>query len=114
MADCPDFIDVFVEGETLNGLQPTAEVVGIDKVINLPLELLRPVIVVAVDGSVLDGAVYSLNLSVIWHDAFGASMSLLIGFGLVYGETIRDMRVRRDLGPRIIATRIIGQFSLDS
>ena len=32
---CPDFADVFVWGETLEGLEPTGEAVGRDKVVEV-------------------------------------------------------------------------------
>ena len=60
----PDFKDVFVRGESFEGLQPAAKIVGIDKVIEVALELLVAVIVIAFDSCLLDGPVHPLDLTI--------------------------------------------------
>jgi hypothetical protein len=37
--DCPDFADVFVGGEALEGLEPASIIVGVDEVAEVGLEL---------------------------------------------------------------------------
>src|SRR4051794_37756421 len=45
-------------------LEPATEVVGRDEVIEVPPELLVAVVVIALDGGILDGAVHPLDLAV--------------------------------------------------
>src|ERR1700694_6226495 len=61
---CPDVADVFVWGEAFQGLEPTAEVVCGDEVGQVGSELVVRLIVIAVDGRLLDGAVHSLDLAI--------------------------------------------------
>jgi hypothetical protein len=58
---CPDFADVFIGGE---GLEPSAEVVSANEVGEVHFELVVVVIVEALDGRLLDGAVHSLDLTI--------------------------------------------------
>ena len=65
---CPCLADVFVGCETPQGFQPAAEVVGGEEVGQVGSELVVRVVVIAVDGRLLDGSVHPLNLPVIRHD----------------------------------------------
>src|ERR1700686_1528791 len=61
---CPDVADVFVWGEAFQGLEPTAEVVCRDEVGQEGSGLGVRLIVLAVDGPPLAGAVHSLDLAI--------------------------------------------------
>src|ERR1700680_1928797 len=61
---CPDVADVFVWGEAFQCLKPTAEVVCGDEVGQVGSELVVRLIVIAVDGRLLDGAIHSLDLAI--------------------------------------------------
>lgn len=61
---CPLFANELVRRETLEGLQPSAEVVGVDEQVEMLFELPVAVIVKAFDGGFLDGAVHPLDLAV--------------------------------------------------
>src|ERR1700676_1350841 len=61
---CPGLPDVFVWREAFQGLEPACEVVGDDEVGQVASELVVRLIVIAVDGCLLDGAVHSLDLAV--------------------------------------------------
>jgi hypothetical protein len=54
---CPDFADVFVRREAAEGLQAPAEIVSADEVCEVGIELLLAVVVIALNGSFLDGQV---------------------------------------------------------
>ena len=58
------FADEFVGREALEGLEPASEVVGVDEVPQIPPQVFVSVIVEALDGCVLDGAVHALDLPV--------------------------------------------------
>ncbi len=60
----PLFADELVGRESLEGLEPAAEVVGVDEVLEVPPQLIMAIVVEALDGRVLDGAVHALDLSV--------------------------------------------------
>ena len=60
----PLLADEFVGRETLQCLEPAAEVVSSDEVIKMPLELGVIVVVVTLHGGILDGSVHPLDLSV--------------------------------------------------
>ena len=60
----PGFTDEFVDRKTAEGLQPFGEVVGGEKVNQVGTELCVAVVVVALNGGFLDGAVHALDLSV--------------------------------------------------
>ena len=60
----PPLADERVGGEALESFWPTAEAVGGDEVGEMPLELSVFVVVLALDGRVLDGAVHPLDLPV--------------------------------------------------
>jgi hypothetical protein len=62
--DCPSFADEVVWGETLQGLEAAAEVVGADEVGEMALVLAVGVVVIALDGGLLDRTVHSLDLPV--------------------------------------------------
>jgi hypothetical protein len=61
---CPCFADEFVGSEAAQPLEALAEVVGGDEVVEVLPELYVAVVMIAVDGSVLDGAVHPLDLAV--------------------------------------------------
>jgi len=61
---CPGFAGELIGGQALQGLQPAGEVVGCDEGGQVPFELLVVVVMVSLDGCVLDGAVHSLDLTV--------------------------------------------------
>src|ERR1700746_2646948 len=61
----PALADVFVGGETLQGLQSAGEVVGGDEVAEMEPELLVVIVVEAVNGSFLDGPVHALDLPLV-------------------------------------------------
>src|SRR5580692_3845275 len=71
---CPCLADVFVGCETPQGFQPAAEVVGGEEVGQVGSELVVRLIVVAVDGRLLEGAVHPLDLAVIWPPLRSARM----------------------------------------
>ena len=60
----PSLADEFVGGETFQGLQSAAEVVGCDEVVEMLTQLLVIVVVIALDGRFLDGAVHPFDLPV--------------------------------------------------
>src|SRR5690349_24982795 len=60
----PDLADELVGCESLQGLEPAAEVVGGDEVDEMPAELVVAVVVEALDGGVLDGPVHPLDLTI--------------------------------------------------
>ena len=62
--DCPSFADELVRGETFEGLEPTAEIIGVDEIGEMSAQLVVIVIVVSLNGRVLDRAVHSLDLTV--------------------------------------------------
>lgn len=61
---CPDFADVFVRGETLQGLEALAELVSIYEVNKMGFELLVAVVVLAFDGGVLDRSFDAFDLAI--------------------------------------------------
>jgi hypothetical protein len=60
----PAFTDEFVGGESGEGLESFGEVVSGDEVVEVSSELFLVVIVVAFDGSFLDGSIHAYDLSV--------------------------------------------------
>src|SRR3954470_3327022 len=60
----PALADELVWGKAFEGLQATTEVVGGDEVIEVTFKLLMTVVVIALDGGLLDGAVHSLDLAI--------------------------------------------------
>ncbi len=60
----PGFADEFVGCETFEGLESSAEVIGIDEVAEMSPELRMSVVVIAVNCGFLDGSVHPLDLSV--------------------------------------------------
>ena len=61
---CPDITDIFVGREAFERLQAPSEVVGGDKIVEMSTQLIVAVVVVALDGRILDGAVHSLDLPI--------------------------------------------------
>ena len=61
---CPGLTDVFVWGEALQGLEPACEIVGHDEVGQVVSELAVRLIVIAVNGCLLNGAVHPFDLAV--------------------------------------------------
>jgi len=61
---CPGFADVFIGRETLQGFEPTAEVIGSDKISQMGAQLVTCFVVVTVDGGLFEGAVHALDLTV--------------------------------------------------
>ena len=61
--------------EALEGLQGTAKAVGGDELSEVASKLIVVVVVEALDRRVLNGAVHSLDLTVIRHDGLGALTS---------------------------------------
>lgn len=71
----PDFADVFVRCEASKCLQPAAEIVGVDKVVQVPAELIVVVVVEAFYRRVLDGSVHPLDLTICpWVARFGQTV----------------------------------------
>ena len=62
--DCPALADELVRREARQRLQSSAEVVGIDEVGEMSAQLGVIVIVVSLDGRVLDGAVHAFDLPI--------------------------------------------------
>ena len=60
----PCLTDEFVWREACEGLQAAAEVVGVDKVVEMLGELLMAVIMKALDGCFFDGPVHPLDLPI--------------------------------------------------
>ena len=60
----PGLTDEFVWRETFEGLEASAEVVGVDEVVEMLGELLMAVIMKALDGRFFDGPVHPLDLPV--------------------------------------------------
>jgi hypothetical protein len=58
------FADGFVGCEALEGLQSSAEVVGLDEIGEVPAELVVGVVVEALDGCFLDSPVHAFDLAV--------------------------------------------------
>ena len=63
----PGFADELVGRETAQRLEPARIVVGGDEVLEVRLELPVRVVVVALDGYLLDGPVHALDLPVGAH-----------------------------------------------
>ncbi len=61
---CPDFTDIFVWSEPLEGFEPLGEVVGQQEGVQVLLELVMAFIMIAFDRCVLDRPVHPLDLSI--------------------------------------------------
>src|SRR5215204_5873924 len=73
--DCPSFGDELVWREAFEHLQPAAEVVGGDEVVEVPSELVMAIVVIALHSGFLDGSVHPLDLPVgPWVVGFGQPM----------------------------------------
>ena len=55
---------MFVRREAAQGLEPAGMVVGIQEELQMRSELLVAVVVVALDGGVLEGSVHALDLTI--------------------------------------------------
>lgn len=62
--DCPPFADELVWCEAFERLEATAEIVSVDEVLEVSAQLVVVVVVEALDGCVLDGAVHSFDLAI--------------------------------------------------
>jgi hypothetical protein len=60
----PEFADVFVGRKAFEGLEPSGEVVGLKKVVQVRFELVMGVVEVSLDGGILDGSVHAFDLPV--------------------------------------------------
>ena len=60
----PEFAEIFVGCEPLEGLESSGEVVGSEEVCQVRFELVMGVIEVSLDGGVFDGSVHALDLPV--------------------------------------------------
>lgn len=58
---CPDARDVFIGCQAAQGLEPTCMVVGVDEELKVLPELVVVVVVVSLDGRVLDRPGYSFR-----------------------------------------------------
>ena len=61
---CPDFADVFVGRETVQGFEPASEVVSIQEVGQMLSQLAMRFVVVTLDRGILDCSVHSFGLPV--------------------------------------------------
>ena len=61
---CPALADEFIRREAFECLEPSGKVVGIDEVGEMPPKLVVAIVMVAIDGSLLDGSVHGLDLPV--------------------------------------------------
>jgi hypothetical protein len=72
---CPDFADVFVWRETVEGLEAPGVVICIDEVGEVAAELVMAVVVEPLDGRVFYGPVHSFDLTVRpWMIDFGEAV----------------------------------------
>ncbi len=60
----PAFTDELVGREAFERLEPSAEIVGVNEVCEMPSQLVVIVVVIALDRGVFDGAVHALDLTV--------------------------------------------------
>ena len=60
----PEFAEVFVGRESLEGLESSGEVVGSEEVGQVRFELVMGVVEVLLDGGVFDGSVHAFDLPV--------------------------------------------------
>lgn len=83
----PCFADGFVGREAAERLQPTSEVVGGDEVGEMLAKQIMRLVIVALDGRFLDGAVHAFDLAVgTWVARFGQPMfDVEIGAGRFEG-----------------------------
>jgi hypothetical protein len=70
---CPDACDVFVGRQAAQGLEPAAMILGVNEELEVLPYLVVAIVVVALDGRFLDGAVHPFDLAVIRHEGVGAS-----------------------------------------
>ena len=61
---CPGFTDEFVSRETFEGLQAPSEVVGGDEIREVAAEMIMALVVVSLDGSVLERPVHAFDLTI--------------------------------------------------
>ncbi len=61
---CPDFADVFIGCEALEGFEPPGEVIGHHEAVEMGLQLFMRVVVIPFYSRFLDGSVHALDLPV--------------------------------------------------
>jgi len=83
-----------IGGETLQGFEPSSEVVGAHEVSQMLSELVMAVVVVAFDRRVFDGAVHPLNLTI------GPGMSRL---GQAMVHIVLGTGILKGMGPEELA-----------
>jgi hypothetical protein len=71
----PCFAEELVGCDASQALEAFSEVVGGDEVVEVSSQLIVAVVVEALDGGILDGAVHPLDLAVIRHVGSGVAMS---------------------------------------
>lgn len=95
--DCPPFADELVWRETFERLEATAEIVSVDEILEVSAQLVVVVVVEALDGCILDGAIHPFDLAV--HSWMArlcqAMLNVEIGTCRLKGMT----SVRHVLGP---------------
>ncbi len=85
---CPLFTDEFVRAQASQCLQSACEVVGVYKIIQISDELSMVIIMIALDGRLLEGPVHPLHLVVApWMIHFAEAMFNII----VFTNPIEDM-----------------------
>ena len=86
---CPDFADVFVWGQAVEGLQTAREIVGVDEVAEVAAEMIVGLVVEPLDRCFLDGPVHPLDLTVgPGVPGFGEAM-IDVGLGAGQFEPVR-------------------------
>lgn len=89
--DCPTSADELIGREALQGLQTAAEIVGADEVLKVAFELTVAVVVIALDGRILDRPVHPLDLSVRpWMIDLGEAMLDAV-FPAAHREHVSDI-----------------------
>ena len=62
--DCPSVADELVGCEAVEGFEPSGKIVGGDEVVEMPNELAIRLVVISLDGRVLDRPVHPLDLPI--------------------------------------------------
>ncbi|EZQ13534.1 hypothetical protein CF98_27020 [Halopseudomonas bauzanensis] len=95
------FADELIGREALEGFQSSPEIIGVDEVVKVPSQLVVLVVVEALDGGVLDGAVHPLDLSV------GAWM---VDFGEPVPDAVLIAGSIEDVVEPIFVTGVVGEL----
>ncbi len=98
---CPLFADKFVGRQALEGLEPTAEVVGSDEVAQALSQLGMIVIMKAFDSGLLDGPVHSLDLSI---------GPRVLDLGQAMPDTVFDADPTKDVLESVPITSPVGEL----